>query len=76
MNNYKLKIQGMHCSGCRNLITMSLEDEGLVDVNVDLELNEASFQTAKSETEVKEIVDKVFSELKDYKYLELTKEGK
>ena len=75
MNNYKIKIQGMHCSGCKNLITMSLEEEGLVNVSVDNDSHEASFSTEKEEAEAKEILDKVFSELKDYKYLELSKEN-
>lgn len=68
---YQINISGMHCSGCKNLITMSLEDIGLEEVAVDSEENVATFVTAKNTEEVEKDLQEVFKELTDYKYSNL-----
>jgi copper chaperone CopZ len=66
---YKIEITGMHCTGCSSLIKMSLEDEGLVNVNVDVNTKAASFDSsADDKAKVKEILDKVFADLPGYSY--------
>lgn len=69
---YKIDISGMHCSGCKNLITMSLDDAGLENVVVDSEKNTAEFSSTKSNQEVLVILSEVFAELKEYKFSNLT----
>lgn len=68
---YQIDISGMHCSGCKNLITMSLEDIGLEEVTVDSEKNVATFVTSKNTEEVEKDLQEVFKELTDYKYSNL-----
>ncbi len=68
---YQIDISGMHCSGCKNLITMSLEDIGLEEVSVDSEKNVATFVTSKNTEEVEKDLQEVFKELTDYKYSNL-----
>ena len=70
--NYLLTIRGMHCSGCKNLITMSLEDEGMASVQVDEKAGNAMFSTAQGLDAVREIVDRIFKDLTDYTYTDLT----
>jgi len=66
---YQIEITGMHCTGCSNLIKMTLEDEGLVEVNVDVKTKSATFNTSFNETsKVKEVLDKVFADLPGYSY--------
>ncbi|MEI6222704.1 MAG: heavy-metal-associated domain-containing protein [bacterium] len=69
--NYSIKITGMHCSGCKNLIQMSLEDEQLQAVVVDNEKDFATFKTDDSEDAVKSTLNKVFTELGKYSYTDL-----
>ncbi len=68
---YQIDISGMHCSGCKNLITMSLEDIGLEEVVVDSEKNVAIFVTSKNTEEVEKDLQEVFKDLIDYKYSNL-----
>jgi copper chaperone CopZ len=66
---YKIEIKGMHCSGCSNLIKMTLEEEGLANVNVDVSTGSATFESNLNEkSKVKEILDKVFTDLSGYTY--------
>ena len=66
---YQIEITGMHCTGCSNLIKMTLEDEGLTNANVDIKTNSATFESSLNETsKVKEILDKVFADLSGYSY--------
>ena len=66
---YQIEITGMHCKGCSNLIKMTLEDEGLVNTNVDVNTNSATLESNLSEiSKVKEILDKVFVDLPGYSY--------
>jgi copper chaperone CopZ len=71
MKSYGIKINGMHCSGCKSLITMSLEDEGFQNVQVDEKDGHAVFDSEKDTDETAEIVEKVFKELTDYSYSNL-----
>jgi copper chaperone CopZ len=43
MTTYKIKIKGIHCPGCKSLISMSLEDEGFI--NVDVAEDSATFES-------------------------------
>jgi len=65
---YQIDISGMHCSGCKNLITISLEDIGFKDVVVDSEKNTAQFISSKKIEDVEQDLQEVFKELTDYKY--------
>jgi copper chaperone CopZ len=66
---YQIAITGMHCTGCSNLIKMTLEDEELANVSVDVNTNSATFESSLNEvSKVKVILDKVFSDLPGYSY--------
>ena len=68
---YQTDITGMHCTGCQNLIKVSLEDESLSDVKVSLDDHKAKFSSDISQLEIEQILIKVFSELKEYQYQNL-----
>ena len=66
---YQIEITGMHCTGCSNLIKMTLEDEGLANINVDIKTSRAIFESSLNETsKVKEALDKVFTDLPGYSF--------
>jgi copper chaperone CopZ len=66
---YQIEIAGMHCMGCSSLIKMTLEDEGMTDVDVDLKTNMATFNSSlDNKAKVKNILDKVFADLQGYSY--------
>ena len=66
---YQIEITGMHCTGCSNLIKMTLEDEGLANANVDIKTNVATFESSLNETsKVGVVLDKVFADLSGYSY--------
>lgn len=71
---YAIEVKGMHCSGCQNLITLSLADVGLTDIEVDQAQNISRFSSEKSLAEVKQLLDTAFSELaaQNYSYTNLT----
>lgn len=71
-NNITISISGMHCTGCKNLITMSLEDEGMKNVQVDEKAGRATFSSGKDDAALHATLDRVFSELKEYRCSELT----
>jgi copper chaperone CopZ len=69
---YSINIQGIHCTGCVNLIKMSLEEVGLEEVQVNQENNFAEFKSSKSEDEINQLLDKAFKEdLQSYQYSNL-----
>ena len=71
---YQIEITGMHCTGCSNLIKMTLEDEGLANINVDIKTSRATFESSLNETsKVKEVLDKVFTDLPGYTYANIQK---
>ena len=72
-NNLSIAISGMHCTGCKNLITMSLEDEGMKYVQVDEKAGRATFVSDKDDDALRTTLDRVFNELKDYRYSDLTR---
>lgn len=66
---YQIDITGMHCKGCSALIKMSLEDEGLKDIDIDIKTNKGVFESSLSDmSEVEEILKKVFTDLPGYSY--------
>jgi len=66
---YQIQIAGMHCTGCSSLIKMTLDDEGMTNVNVDAETGLASFESSLGdEVRVKAVLDKVFTDLQGYSY--------
>jgi len=66
---YQAEITGMHCAGCSNLIKMTLEDEGLINVNVDIKTKSATFESSLDEiSKVKVLLDKIFADLPGYSY--------
>ena len=71
---YKIDITGMHCSGCSNLIEMSLEDIGFTDIKVSLDKNNAIFTNDLAESEIKSKLDGIFAnpDLAKYSYTNLT----
>lgn len=70
--NYQIKVPKIHCSGCVNLIKISLEDT-FENVNVDQESKIAEFTSEKQIDEVKNNLDRIFDELKQlgYEYTDL-----
>ena len=70
MDKYKIKIKGMHCNACKILITETLEEKGLQQVEINLEENKAVFE---GKNNVQNILDIAFAELKDYQYSNLKK---
>lgn len=58
----------MHCQGCQNLIAMSLTEEGLTDVMVDLHSMKGTFTSAKPESEILSLLNEVFSQFTQYSY--------
>jgi copper chaperone CopZ len=66
---YQIEITGIHCTGCSNLIKMTLEDEGFTNANVEVKTNSATFDSNLNETsKVKEVLNKVFADLSGYSY--------
>ena len=66
---YQIEITGMHCTGCSSLIKMTLEDEGLANINVDIKTSRVTFESSLNETsKVKEVLDKVFTDLPGYSF--------
>lgn len=68
---YKITIEGMHCSGCENLIKMSLEEIGFSNITISLKDNLATFDSLENLEAVKNILDSTFSNFDKYKYLNL-----
>ncbi len=71
MNKYTIAIKGMHCTGCRSLITMSLEDENFENIIVDENKGFASFDSSDDIEAVRGKLDKAFAELGKYSYTNL-----
>ena len=65
---YTIVIQGMHCTGCKNLITLSLEEEGMKNISVDEKGGVASFDSALEKAAVIDGLDAAFKELTEYTY--------
>jgi copper chaperone CopZ len=68
---YTIQIKGMHCTGCKNLITMSLEDEGMTEVFVDWQGGFAEFNTKLPEKDLIVKLNAFFNDLKEYSYSDL-----
>ena len=69
---YKIRIDGMHCQGCGNLIKMTLEDEGFEKVTVSVEKETGSFVSQTGEAgQVKAKLDEAFAGLSGYSYNKL-----
>jgi len=69
--NYKIDIEGMHCSGCENLIKMSLEEANFADITVSMKEKSATFSSQQDVSAVKESLDNIFSAFEKYKYSNL-----
>lgn len=68
---YKIELTGIHCSGCINLIKLSLEEANLENVEVDSQTNTAVFKSSKEAEELKALLNNVFSDLNNYQYFNL-----
>ncbi len=68
---FSITIKGMHCSGCKNLITLSLEEAALTNIVVDERDSTAQFVSGHEMADLPEILDTVFAELPDYSYTNL-----
>jgi copper chaperone CopZ len=72
-NKYSIDIKGIHCTGCVNLIKMTLEEQGFKSVSVDQEKNMASF-TVQNNIDVDKVtglLNTAFTELQSYSYSNL-----
>lgn len=68
---YQITISGIHCKGCISLITISLEDSGFSNINIDT-AGKASFNTSEKEaTKVEALLQKTFADLPGYTFSEL-----
>ena len=65
---YQMSIKGMHCKGCANLIKMSLEDEGLTNVAIDLPSETGNFE---GNEDAKVLLEKAFAGLSGYDFADL-----
>jgi hypothetical protein len=65
---YTIDIQGMHCSGCTKLVSMSLKDENLEAVSVDLATHSATFESDEKAPAVQAKIDRIAAELGDYQF--------
>ncbi len=65
---YTVDIQGMHCSGCSNLVAMSLKEQNLKAVRVDLATHSAAFESDETTPQVQARIDSVAAELGDYTF--------
>ncbi len=64
---YQIIVPKIHCSGCINLIKISLEEVfGIVSVDGTTKIVE--FESEKERNDVKTDLDKVFEELKESGY--------
>ena len=70
--NYKIDISGMHCSGCSNLIKMSLEDIGFDSVQVALKDGYSIFSSEQDSETLKQNLNKVFANFDEYKFSNLS----
>lgn len=68
---YKIIIEGMHCSGCENLIKMSLEEANFENIVVSMKNGLATFSSHQDLLEVKDSLDNIFSTFDTYKYSNL-----
>jgi len=66
MKKYQINIAGMHCSGCSNLIKMSLEDAGLRSVQIDMNNKSGQFESEKDQNDLELILGQISQELHDY----------
>ena len=69
--NYKVNIEGMHCSGCETLIKMSLEEANFSDIAVCMKDKSATFSSQQEQPAIKETLDNIFSAFEEYKYSNL-----
>lgn len=65
---YSVEIHGMHCKGCTSLVTMSLQEQDLRDVTVDLATKSAAFASDESAPAVQARVDRVASQHASYRF--------
>lgn len=71
--NYQLEIQGMHCKGCQSLIQMSLEDEQIKVININVRTGISSIASpANTQAETESLLKKVFTGLPGYSFSKLT----
>jgi len=76
---YQINITGMHCTGCKNLIQMFLEDERIgdkgifSDIKVDNIQGNAEFNSSLNTVEIEKILGQIFNkvELQKYSYSNL-----
>jgi copper chaperone CopZ len=71
MSKYTIQITGMHCSGCKTLIAMSLEDVGFEEIRVDEKTGSAEFVSSRDTVNVNTALTELFNELKDYRFSNL-----
>jgi hypothetical protein len=65
---YSVEINGMHCKGCTSLVAMSLQEQGLRDVTVDLATKSALFVSDETAPAVQTRIDHVAAELARYRF--------
>lgn len=69
---YDITVTGMHCSGCKNLINLTLEEVGFNEIEVDVDAGRASFISSKPIEDIQVLLDQAFEELPNYTYSKLT----
>lgn len=67
MNKYQFKVPEIHCSGCVNLIKLTLEDD-FKNVEVDENSKEVIFESEGNFEKVTEKLRELFDGLKDAGY--------
>jgi hypothetical protein len=66
--NYSMIIQGMHCPACKKLITMTMEDLSLTNIEIDETTGVCKFSAGEKGVDITTVVSSLIKELPDYNY--------
>ena len=65
---YSVHITGMHCNGCKTLLTMLFEESGLSNVEINESAGIASFESSHDDQGLTTVLNDIFVGLPAYHY--------
>lgn len=65
---YSVHITGMHCNGCKTLLTMLFEESGLSNIEINESTGIASFESSHDDQGLATVLNEIFSGLPAYRY--------
>jgi copper chaperone CopZ len=69
-------VKGIHCHGCVNLISLTLEDHGFSNIKIDTASGSGTAETPVEDfSVVKNKIEEAFKELPDYKLADVVQKG-